>query len=131
MPEPNDKPTTSTDTTPFSEPLMAVNSDSVTNTNPENSAQAQPVSNTNNINNTNSIYGDNQMSYANIASSLTSVVTSLVGAITNFLSGIAQFIAQNSDIFVALAVAGIIIGVISRFASSLPFVGNFLSYLGL
>lgn len=89
------------------------------------------VSNINNINNTNSSTGDNQMSYANIASSLTAVVTSLVGAITNFLAGVAQFIAQNADIFVALAVAGIIVGVITRFASSLPFVGNFLGYLGL
>jgi len=89
------------------------------------------VSSTNNNSGTNPNNGDNQMSYANIASSLTSVVTSLVGAITNFLAGVANFIAQNADIFVALAVAGIIIGVITRFASSLPFVGNFLSYLGL
>ncbi len=99
-----------------------------------NSKHADPpfiVSNTNNMNNTNSSYGDNQMSYANIASSLTSVVTSLVSAITNFLAGVAQFIAQNADIFVALAVAGIIVGVITKFASSLPFVGSFLGYLGL
>jgi len=89
------------------------------------------VSNTNNINNTNPNNGDNQMSYSNVATALTSVVTSIVGAITNFLSGVTNFIAQNSDIFVALAVAGIIVGVISKFASSLPFVGNFLSYLGL
>ena len=89
------------------------------------------VSNTNNIPGTNSNNGVSQMSYSNIASSLTSVVTSLVSAITNFLSGVAQFIAQNADIFVALAVAGIIVGVITRFASSLPFVGSFLGYLGL
>jgi len=75
--------------------------------------------------------GGSQMSYSNIANSLTSVVSSIVTAITNFLSGIAQFIAQNADIFVALAVAGIIVGAISKFASSLPFVGSFLSYLGL
>jgi len=89
------------------------------------------VSNTNNIPNTYSTNGVSQMSYGNIANSLTAVVTSLVGAITNFLAGVANFIAQNADIFVALAVAGIIIGVITRFASSLPFVGSFLSYLGL
>ena len=89
------------------------------------------VSNTNNISNTNSNYGDSQMSYANVATALTSVVTSIVGAITNFLAGITNFIANNSDIFVALAVAGIIVGVITRFANSLPFVGSFLSYLGL
>ena len=89
------------------------------------------VSNRNNINNTNSNNGVSQMSYSNIASSLTAVVTSLVSAITNFLAGVANFIAQNADIFVALAVAGIIVGVITRFASSLPFVGSFLGYLGL
>ena len=89
------------------------------------------VSNRNNINNTNPNYGVSYMSYGNIASSLTAVVTSLVGAITNFLAGVANFIAQNADIFVALAVAGIIVGVITRFASSLPFVGSFLGYLGL
>ena len=98
---------------------------------PGYSIPVRAVSNTNNISSTNSNYGDSQMSYANIASSLTAVVTSLVSAITNFLSGIAQFIAQNSDIFVALAVAGIIVGVITKFASSLPFVGSFLGYLGL
>ena len=89
------------------------------------------VSNTNNINNTNPINGGSQMSYSNIASSLTSVVSSIVTAITNFLSGIANFIASNADIFVALAVAGIIVGAITRFAGGLPFVGSFLSYLGL
>jgi len=89
------------------------------------------VSNRNNINNTNSNNGVSQMSYNGIASSLTAVVTSLVSAITNFLAGVANFIAQNADIFVALAVAGIIVGVITRFASSLPFVGSFLGYLGL
>jgi len=82
-------------------------------------------------NSTNSNTGGSQMSYSNIASSLTSVVTSLVSAITNFLAGVANFIAQNADIFVALAVAGIIVGVITKFASSLPFVGSFLGYLGL
>jgi hypothetical protein len=71
------------------------------------------------------------MSYSNVASALTSVVTSIVSAITNFLAGVANFIANNADIFVALAVAGIIVGVITRFAGSLPFVGSFLSYLGL
>jgi len=91
----------------------------------------QNVSNTNFIANTNSVNGGQGMSYANVASSLTSVVTSLVGAITNFLAGVANFISQNADIFVALAVAGIIIGVITKFASSLPFVGSFLGYLGL
>ena len=93
--------------------------------------RAVTVSNTNNIPNAYSTSGVSEMSYTNIASSLTSVVTSLVGAITNFLAGVANFIAQNADIFVALAVAGIIIGVITKFASSLPFVGNFLGYLGL
>jgi len=91
----------------------------------------QNVSNTNFIANTNSVNSESQMSYSNVASSLTSVATSLVSAIGNFLSGVANFIANNADIFVAIAVAGIIIGVISKFASSLPFVGNFLSYLGL
>jgi len=75
--------------------------------------------------------GDSQMSYSNVASSLTSVVSNIVTAITNFLSGVAQFIANNADIFVALAVAGIIVGAITRFAGGLPFVGSFLSYLGL
>jgi len=111
MPEPSDKPIT----TPYGEPLI----------------MARVVSNTNNINSTNSNYGECQMSYANIASSLTSLVTAIVSAITNFLSGVANFIANNADLFVALAVAGIIVGVITRFASGLPFVGSFLSYLGL
>jgi len=89
------------------------------------------VSNTNFKPDTNSVNGGQEMSYSNVASSLTSVATSLVSAIGNFLSGVANFIANNADIFVAIAVAGIIIGVISKFASSLPFVGNFLGYLGL
>ena len=89
------------------------------------------VSNTNNINNTNSNNSDQEMSYSNVASGLTSVVSSIVTAITNFLNGVAQFIASNADIFVALAVAGIIVGAITRFAGGLPFVGSFLSYLGL
>jgi len=89
------------------------------------------VSNRNNIYSTNSNYGVSQMSYSGIASSLTSLVSSIVSAITNFLAGVANFIAQNADLFVALAVAGIIVGVITRFASGLPFVGSFLSYLGL
>ena len=92
---------------------------------------ARAVSSTNLIQETNSNYGCNQMSYSNIASSLTSLVTAIVSAITNFLSGVANFIANNADLFVALAVAGIIVGVITRFASGLPFVGSFLSYLGL
>jgi TRAP-type uncharacterized transport system fused permease subunit len=93
--------------------------------------QLYTVSTSNLNNSTNSNTGDSGMSYSNIASSLTSVVTSLVSAITNFLAGVANFISQNADIFVALAVAGIIVGVITRFASSLPFVGSFLGYLGL
>ena len=92
---------------------------------------AENVSNTNFKPDTNSVNGGQEMSYSNVASSLTSVVTSIVGAITNFLAGVTNFIANNADIFVALAVAGIIVGVITKFASSLPFVGNFLSYLGL
>ena len=93
--------------------------------------EAKYVSNTNNKSSTNPNNSGQGMSYSNIASSLTSVVSSIVTAITNFLSGIASFIASNADIFVALAVAGIIVGAITRFASSLPFVGSFLSYLGL
>jgi TRAP-type uncharacterized transport system fused permease subunit len=92
---------------------------------------AENVSNTNFMSNSNSVNGEQEMSYSNVASSLTSVVTSIVGAITNFLAGITNFISNNADIFVALAVAGIIVGVITKFASSLPFVGNFLGYLGL
>ena len=71
------------------------------------------------------------MSYSGIASSLTSLVTGIVSAITNFLAGIANFISNNADLFTAIAIAGIIIGMITRFAGSLPFVGSFLSYLGL
>jgi len=71
------------------------------------------------------------MSYSGVANSLTSVVSSIVTAITNFLAGVAQFIASNADIFVALAIAGIIVGAMTRFAGSLPFVSSFLSYLGL
>jgi len=71
------------------------------------------------------------MSYSSIASSLSSVVTSIVTAITNFLSGVASFIASNADIFAIIAVAGIIVGAITTFARGLPFVGSFLSYLGL
>jgi len=100
---------------PFSEPLIPV----------------RAVSNTNLIQETNCNCGCNQMSYSSIASSLTSLVTGIVTAITNFLAGVANFIANNADLFVALAVAGIIVGVITRFASGLPFVGSFLSYLGL
>jgi TRAP-type uncharacterized transport system fused permease subunit len=110
-------------------PASVVNA--VNNTYSGNVTEAQYVSNTNNISGTNPNNGDSGMSYSNIASSLTSVVTSLVSAITNFLAGVANFIAQNADIFVALAVAGIIVGVITKFASSLPFVGSFLGYLGL
>jgi len=71
------------------------------------------------------------MSYANIASALTSVVGSIITAITGFLSGIATFISQNSDVFVAIAVAGILVGLITKFGTSLPFVGSFLSMIGL
>ena len=111
MSEPNDRPVTETGDG-YSFPLRA-------------------VSNTNNISRTNSNNGDSQMSYSSIASSLTSLVTGIVTAITNFLAGVANFIANNADLFVALAVAGIIVGVITKFASGLPFVGSFLSYLGL
>ncbi|CAJ31534.1 conserved hypothetical protein [Betalipothrixvirus acidiani] len=71
------------------------------------------------------------MSYAQISSALTSVATNLVVAISNFLSGIASFIANNADLFVGIAIAGLVIGLVAKFASSLPFVGQFLSYLGL
>ena len=89
------------------------------------------VSNTNNISGTNSSSSGQEMSYSNVASGLTSVVSSIVTAITNFLNGVANFIANNADIFVALAIAGIIVGAITKFAGGLPFVGSFLSYLGL
>lgn len=71
------------------------------------------------------------MSYAQVSSALTIVATSMVTAIANFLSGIASFIANNADLFVGIAVAGLVIGLIAKFGSSLPFVGQFMSYLGL
>ncbi|MEM0071288.1 hypothetical protein [Metallosphaera sp.] len=71
------------------------------------------------------------MSYSNISSALTSVATNLVGAIASFLSGIANFIANNADLFVGIAVAGLVVGLIAKFGTSLPFIGQFLSYLGL
>ncbi|CAJ31657.1 hypothetical protein AFV7_gp37 [Betalipothrixvirus pezzuloense] len=71
------------------------------------------------------------MSYSQISSALTSVATNLVVAISNFLSGIASFIANNADLFVGIAIAGLVIGLVAKFASSLPFVGQFMSYLGL
>jgi len=71
------------------------------------------------------------MSYSQIGATLGSVATSIVTAIANFLSGIASFISNNADLFVGIAVAGLVIGLIAKFASSLPFVGSFLSYLGM
>ncbi|WDS52717.1 hypothetical protein SSRV2_ORF32 [Saccharolobus shibatae rod virus 2] len=71
------------------------------------------------------------MSYSDISSALTSVATNLVGAISSFLSGIANFIANNADLFVGIAVAGLVVGLIAKFGTSLPFIGQFLSYLGL
>lgn len=71
------------------------------------------------------------MSYQQISSALSSVATNLVVAIANFLSGIASFIANNADLFVGIAIAGIVIGLVTKFASNLPFVGQFLSYLGI
>lgn len=71
------------------------------------------------------------MSYANISSSLSSVATSLITAVTNFLAGVANFIAQNADLFATVVGIGIIVGLIMKFGSSLPFIGNFMNYLGL
>ena len=71
------------------------------------------------------------MSYSNVASALTSVVGSIITAITGFLNGIATFISQNADIFVAIAIAGILVGLITKFSSTLPFVGSFLNMIGL
>ncbi|AOS58393.1 conserved lipothrixviral protein [Sulfolobus islandicus filamentous virus 2] len=71
------------------------------------------------------------MSYSQISSSLSSVATSLITAITNFLAGVANFIAQNADLFATIVGIGIIVGLILKFGTSLPFIGNFLNYVGL
>lgn len=71
------------------------------------------------------------MSYSQLGTTLGSVATSIVSAIANFLSGIATFIANNADLFVGIAVAGLVVSLIAKFGASLPFVGQFLSYLGM
>ncbi len=70
------------------------------------------------------------MSYANLASALTSVATSIVNIIVGFITGIANFISQNIDLFVAAVGIGAVVTVILGVTGKLPFIGNILSTLG-